>query len=232
MTALSAVGLNSGYGPTEIVHDVHMQISEGEIVCVLGRNGVGKTTLLKSILGLLKPARGEVTILGHRVDSWPTHRIVRLGVGYGPQELAIFRQLTVAENFALGRGAGDGSRRNLDAVLNALPALRARMHQHAGSLSGGEQKMLVFARALLGAPPLVILDEVVEGVQPLLVDRFREIGRQRNQERGTAFLIVEQNIGFALSLASRFIVMKAGRIVEEGTATDETMASIEQHLLL
>ncbi|TMD86141.1 MAG: ABC transporter ATP-binding protein [Chloroflexi bacterium] len=228
---LQASAIKAGYGPTLIVDDVSLRIEPGEIVCVLGRNGMGKTTLLKSLLGLIKRTGGTVQIAGRAVDGWPAHRIARLGVGYAPQERAVFHELTVGDNLRLCLSRGvDGSA--LASVLDTFPVLAGKLGQQAGSLSGGEQKILVLAEAILGSPGLVVLDEVVEGVQPSIVNRFIEVIRTVNQRSGSAFLIVEQNIGFALKLASRFLVMKGGRIVDEGPTQEGTRTAVERHFIL
>jgi ABC-type branched-subunit amino acid transport system ATPase component len=231
MSVLEATAISAGYGPTLIVNDVSVRIAAGEIVCLLGRNGMGKTTFLKSILGLAKRTTGSVIVAGRKVDNWPTHRIARLGVGYAPQERGVFHELTVADNLKLSLSRGL-DRSAVRSVLETLPVLVGKLGQRAGSLSGGEQKMLVFAEAILGQPNLVVLDEVVEGVQPSLVNRFVDVIREINQRDGSAFLIVEQNVGFALKVASRFMVMKGGRIVEEGPTHDGTRASVERHFIL
>src|SRR5438552_3685713 len=159
---LQASGIKAGYGPTRIVDDVSLRIESGETVCLLGRNGMGKTTLLKSVLGLIKRIGGSVEIAGRTVDDWPAHRIARLGVGYAPQDRAIFHELTVADNLrlCLSRGA-DG--KAIASVLDTFPVLAGKLGQRAGSLSGGEQKMLILAEAIHGSRRLVILDEAVEG---------------------------------------------------------------------
>ena len=228
---LQASGIRSGYGPTVIVEDVSLAIEPGEIVCLLGRNGMGKTTLLKSVLGLIQRTDGSVQIAGRTVDGWPAHRIARLGVGYAPQERAVFHELTVEDNLrlCLSRGADASA---LAPALDMFPVLGGKLGQRAGSLSGGEQKMLVLAEAILGSPGLVILDEVAEGVQPSVVNRFVEVIRMVNQRYNSAFLIVEQNIGFALKLASRFLVMKGGRIIDEGPTQEGTRAAVERHFIL
>lgn len=231
MTLLAATAIKAGYGPTLIVDDVSLRIEAGEMVCVLGRNGMGKTTLLKSILGLVKRSAGSVLIAGNKVDGWPTHRIARLGVGYAPQERAVFHELTVADNLKLCLSRGI-DKKAIAKLLDKFPTLATKLGQRAGSLSGGEQKMLVLAAAISGSPSLVVLDEVVEGVQPNLVSQFIEIIRGVNQRHGSAFLIVEQNIGFALKVASRFMIMKGGRIVEEGPTLDGTRATVERHFIL
>jgi branched-chain amino acid transport system ATP-binding protein len=231
MSLLEASGVKAGYGPTLIVNDISLRIDSGEMVCLLGRNGMGKTTLLKSVLGLIKRTGGSVHIAAQSVDDWPAHRIARLGVGYAPQERAVFHELTVADNLKLCLSRGiDG--KAISSVLDTFPTLATKLGQRAGSLSGGEQKMLVLAEAILGSPGLVVLDEVVEGVQPSLVSRFIDVIRGVNQRYGSAFLIVEQNIGFALKLASRFMVMSGGRIVEEGPTLDGTRAAVERHFIL
>jgi urea transport system ATP-binding protein len=231
MSLLEATSVQAGYGPTRIVDGVSLRIEQGEVVCLLGRNGMGKSTLLKSILGLIRRTAGSVLIAGHRVDDWPTHRIARLGVGYAAQERAVFHELTVADNLKLSQSRGV-DHKAIASVLETFPTLATKLNQRAGSLSGGEQKMLVLAEAIAGSPDLVFLDEVVEGVQPSLVSRFLEVIQAVNHRNGSALLIVEQNIGFALKLATRFMVMSGGRIVEEGSTSDGTRASVERHFIL
>lgn len=229
MSALSIDDLVAGYGSARILQGLTVEVEAGEALAVFGRNGVGKSTLLRSLLGFL-PSRGEVTLLGRRVTGWSTHRRIKLGVAYAQQERALFSDLSVHENLTFA--AHDlGSEHRLDELLGIFPRLRERAHQRAGTLSGGEQKMLLLVRALAASAPLVILDEIVEGVQPNLVHEFRAI-LERERERGTTLLLVEQNLDFALSLADRYLVMAGGRFVEEGDVTDESRGVLERHLTL
>lgn len=229
MSAVSIRDLVAGYGSTRILHGLTLEIASGEAVALFGRNGVGKSTLLRSVLGFL-PARGEVTLLGSRVTGWSTHRRIRLGVAYAPQERTLFAELTVRENLSFAmRGPRSASR--LAELLEIFPRLGERVQQRAGTLSGGERKMLLLVRALMVRAPLVILDEIVEGVQPNLVHEFRTI-LARERERGTTLVLVEQNLEFALPLADRYVVMAGGRFVDDGDVDDESRGVLQRHLTL
>lgn len=223
-------GLTAGYGRTEVVHDVALDVPAGAVTCLLGRNGAGKTTLVKAMLALLPDRRGDIRLLGTPVARCKPHQISRLGVGYAPQDAGVFRELTVRENLLVAR-RGRSIDEGLRAALGPYPTLGDRLDQVAGTLSGGEQKMLMLARALLGAPSLVILDEICEGVQPSVVERFAAvIGAAK--AGGVSFLIVEQHVAFALGVASTFAVMESGAIVERGAVDGTTAARIERHLVL
>jgi branched-chain amino acid transport system ATP-binding protein len=231
MTALSIQDLRAGYGPVDVVRDVYLEVAEGEVVALLGPNGVGKTTLLKAVTGVLPVRRGHVSIYKQQVESWPSHRIARRSVAYAPQDAAFFTELSVRENLALALTRG---LRLEDAVARAFslfPELKERQSQKAGTLSGGEQKMLIMGRALLNQPRLLLLDEITEGVQPSIVLR---IGKaiEAERARGAAILLVEQKVAFALRLASRYIVMRRGQVAATGPVTAETFAAIEKYMVL
>ncbi len=164
MSALKVSRLEAGYGPTRIVKGVTLEVGSGEVVCLVGRNGVGKSTLLKALLGLVRPTAGEVEVCGRTVAGWTTHRIVRLGVAYAPQERPIFADLTVADNLRLAWSVGQEDRTRLEELYQLFPMLGARRRQQAGSLSGGERKMLILAAELAPQPRFILLDEVAEGV--------------------------------------------------------------------
>ncbi len=209
------------YGPVEALHDVTLEVGEGQVVTLLGANGAGKTTTLKTISGLLRPRAGRVLLDGRDALAWKPHEIVRRGVAHVPEGRRVFTSLTVRENLDMGaytvrdaRVAAEG----LERVLALFPRLRERIAQPAGTLSGGEQQMLAIGRALMGRPRLLLLDEPSLGLAPLLVQEiFREIGRV-NREDGTTILLVEQNAHMALSLASRGYVLETGRVVLEDSA--------------
>jgi ABC-type branched-subunit amino acid transport system ATPase component len=229
-----AVGsLEGGYGTSPVLHGVTFHIQPGEIFAVLGKNGMGKTTLLKTIMGLLPPRRGQVELLGENVTGWPPFQITRLGVSYVPQEKSIFQDLTVEENLRLALREPSSFEERLVAVAGWFPFLTARRQQRAGTLSGGEQKMLLMARALLTRPRLVLIDEITEGLQPAVITRLQEILAQERGTRETTIVVVEQNVGFALALADQFAVLKVGTIVETGNSSDPgARKTIERHLAI
>lgn len=214
-------GLRAGYGSATIIDDLAVEVEPGATLCVLGRNGMGKTTLVKSLLGLVPGTAGSVRFDDCDVIGWPTHRIVRLGVGYAPQEENLFGELTVAENLDVGRPGGEMQRRRAE-VLDHFPVLSARLRQTAGTLSGGEQKMLVLARALIGTPRLVILDEISDGLQPAMVSAVGGLLRDVRAWGATTVIMVEQNVDLALGVADRLAVMKLGGLVYETAADNPT----------
>ena len=229
-----AVGsLEGGYGGSPVLQGVNFHIEPGEIFGILGKNGMGKTTLLKTIMGVLPVRCGQVEMLGENVTGWPAYRITRLGVSYVPQEKSIFQDLSVDENLRLALREPSSFEERLVAVVGRFPFLAERRQQRAGTLSGGEQKMLLIARALLTRPRLVLIDEITEGLQPAVIARFQEILAEEQRARGTSILLVEQNVGFALALADRYAVLKLGTIVETGYSSDAgARETIERHLVI
>jgi ABC-type branched-subunit amino acid transport system ATPase component len=229
-----AVGsLEGGYGSSPVLQGVNFHIEPGEIFGILGKNGMGKTTLLKTIMGLLPVRCGQVEMLGENVTGWPAYRITRLGVSYVPQEKSIFQDLSVDENLRLALRESSSFEERLVAVAGWFPFLGERRQQRAGTLSGGEQKMLLIARALLTRPRLVLIDEITEGLQPAVIARFQEILAEEQRARGTSILLVEQNVAFALALADRYAVLKLGTIVETGYSSDAgARETIERHLVI
>jgi branched-chain amino acid transport system ATP-binding protein len=194
-------------------------VGQGEVVVLLGRNGVGKSTTIKSIIGFTPPRQGQITLRGLDVTRLPSHRTAQLGVGLAPQGRAVFPTLTVRENITLAaRNAGKGGW-TLERVLDTFPPLKARLKNLGAHLSGGEQQMLALARALMTNPELLLLDEPSEGLAPLIV---AEIGRviDRLRQEGLSILLVEQNLALALGVADRVYVMNKGRIVFAGTPAD------------
>jgi branched-chain amino acid transport system ATP-binding protein len=231
--ALTVAGLEGGYGESPVLHGVSLDVRRGEIFAILGKNGMGKTTLLKTVMGLLPSRAGRVELLGEDVSGWPTYRITRLGVSYVPQEKSIFQDLSVEENLRLALRDSSGFADRLDIVADSFPVLKARHRQRAGTLSGGEQKMLLIGRALLSRPDVILVDEISEGLQPAMVTRFREVLARERLQRGVAVVLVEQNVGFALSLADRYAVLKVGAVVESGRAGDAgARERVERHLVL
>jgi branched-chain amino acid transport system ATP-binding protein len=211
---LEVVDLHVGYGAAAIVQGVSVDVPDGRIAAVLGRNGVGKTTLIRAIAGLTPPRRGRVLLDGRDITGAPPHAIARLGVGLVPQGRRVFPSLDVREHLAVGARAGDGRGWDAARVLALFPSLGARLHHRGGKLSGGEQGMLACGRALVGNPRILLMDEPSEGLAPLLVREFGRILVALKRE-GTAILLVEQNLAFALRVADHVYLMSKGRIVHE-----------------
>jgi branched-chain amino acid transport system ATP-binding protein len=212
--------LHARYGKSHVLHGVTLEVDRGEIVCLLGRNGVGKSTTLKSIMGLVRPSAGEVTFDGGSVAGLPPYRTARRGLGYVPEERRIFPTITVKENLLMGvRRATAGGGWTLERVYDFFPRLRERERQRAGTLSGGEQQMLTIARTLMGNPRLLLVDEPTEGLAPMIVEQVEQILTEVHRS-GTPILLVEQSIETALALAQRVYVMSKGQIVFRGRARE------------
>lgn len=221
MTVLRVSGLAASYGAVPVLTEVDLTLDKGEILVLLGRNGVGKTTLVRTIVGQLKPSRGRIEFDGRDITGQRPHRIARLGIGYVPQGRGIFPKLTVRENLLVGtRARRDGKAVIPGAVFDYFPVLRERLDQLGGTMSGGQQQMLAFGRALCSDPQLLLLDEPSEGIQPSIVQQLGRIIREIVENTGMSVLLVEQNIDLALGVGRRFLVMEKGAIVHEGTADE------------
>lgn len=217
---LTLRNIEAGYGPVTAVRGVSLEVPAGSIVALLGANGAGKTTVLKAISGVLKPFKGAIHLSGDRIDGLSPEAIVRRGLAHAPEGREIFPLLTVHENLLLGAcTVRDASLRgDLDAAYGYFPELRRRARDLAGQLSGGQQQMLSVARALMGRPQLLLLDEPSLGLSPRLTDEIFSIVTRINRERGTTVLLVEQNAAVALASAHYGYVMEVGRIVLEGAS--------------
>jgi branched-chain amino acid transport system ATP-binding protein len=232
---LTLADVHAYYGKSHVLQGVSMDIDGGELVAVLGRNGVGKTTLLKTIMGLVSARAGSVVFDGQELGHLPAHRIPRLGIGYVPQGRHIFPALTVRENLRIGLVKGDptdGYRDDGQAfaqVFDNFPILRARLDQLGGTLSGGEQQMLAISRALLGRPKLIMLDEPLEGLMPAMVTMVGETVR-RISAMGVSVLLVEQNVKIALGVAHRVYILQKGAVTFAGRALECTREVLLQHL--
>ncbi len=234
MTELLEIrGLNTYYSESHILRNVDLTVRGGEMVCLIGRNGVGKTTLLKSLIGLLRPRRGEIVFDGQGLDRHAPHQRARAGLGYVPQGREIIPQLTVEENLLLGMEAlpgGLGRNRRIDPLVYELfPILKEFLPRKGGDLSGGQQQQLAIARALLGKPKLLLLDEPTEGIQPNIVHDIEIAVRRIIAETGIGVLLVEQHLHFVRQ-ADRYYAMQRGGIVASGPTSDLSQSVVDQFL--
>ena len=225
-TALSISDLASGYGSATVLRGVSLSVTRGEIAAVLGRNGAGKTTLLKTIMGLVRREHGGIWVGGKRVDGMAANSIATSGVGYVPQGRAIFPSLSVLENLRVTQFAQGKNGERVDELIELLPALKPHLAARGGGLSGGQQQILALARALVGSPKVLLLDEPSEGIQPSILDTIVDVLQTLMKREAIAILLVEQNLDFAAALSKRAYVMEMGRIVRNIDG-DELSASRE-----
>jgi branched-chain amino acid transport system ATP-binding protein len=219
---LEATNINTFYGTSHILFDVSLQVAGGELVCLLGRNGAGKTTTLRSLMGLTPPKTGTVTFYGEEMTGWPPYKIAQKGMGYVPDNRLIFPDLTVRENLEVAKKGSEhfkGEPWTVDKIYEIFPKLKILEKNLGGYLSGGEQQMLTIGRTLMGNPELILLDEPVEGLAPLVVKDFAE-RMIRLKESGVTILFSEQNVRFSLSIADRAYVIDRGRIKYEGSIAE------------
>ena len=221
MTMLSVKGLRAGYGKIEVLHDVSIEVAQGQIVTLIGANGAGKTTLLKTVSGLIRPAAGTITFEGENLVRRPAHRIVQLGMSHVPEGRAILKRMTVIDNLRMGAYVRNESKiaDDIESVLARFPVLSERRLQAAGTLSGGEQQMLAIGRALVACPRLLLFDEPSLGLAPKIVSQIFLTLRELKNE-GKTILLVEQNARQALRVADHGYVLERGRIVYSGSGEE------------
>jgi branched-chain amino acid transport system ATP-binding protein len=217
---LSVDDIHTAYGLSRVLFGVSLEVNAGECVCLLGRNGVGKTTTMRSVMGLTPPASGRVVWKGQDIAGWPPHRIARAGIGFVPEDRRVFAELSVWENLDVAaQAARRPGRWNFETVYELFPVLRELRNRQGGFLSGGEQQMLTIGRTLMGNPELLLLDEPSEGLAPLVVETLRaKVGELRDQ--GMTILLAEQGVEFSLSLADRVYVLEKGAVRHAGPAAE------------
>jgi branched-chain amino acid transport system ATP-binding protein len=216
-------GIHTFYGKSHILHGVSLDVGRGEVVGLLGRNGVGKSTTLKTVMGLVRPSQGEIRYEGQAITGVAPHRLARIGIGYVPEDRRIFRLLTVMENLRTGldrHGVTESRKQTLlDKVYEYFPVLAERRGQAGGTLSGGEQQMLAIARAMMLEPKIILLDEPTEGLMPRMVSQIRNIIDALHRE-GVAILLVEQNVPLTLEASQRIYIMEKGVVRHHAPAAE------------
>lgn len=223
---LAIENLNAWYGESHVLHGIDLTVQQGEVVCLLGRNGAGRTSTLRSILGLTGQRTGSIRVNGREVIGMPTHEVAQLGIGYCPEERGIFASLTCEQNLMLPPKVGDGVALTLDEIYSMFPNLLERRNSPGGRLSGGEQQMLAIARILRTGASLLLLDEITEGLAPVIVQKLGQVV-QTLRDKGFTIVLVEQNFRFASKLADRNYVIEHGQVVKT-VARDELEANQEE----
>lgn len=221
--------LSAFYGRSRALQGVSMTVPSGAFYCVMGRNGVGKTTLMRAIIGLMDRCEGRLTLDGRDLAALPVHARARAGVGYVPQGRGILPDLTVRENLLIGALGGSGGPEIDDEVLTLFPILREFLDRRGGDLSGGQQQQLAIARALLTRPKVLLLDEPTEGVQPNIVELIEDVLMRLNRD-GMTILLVEQNVGFARRAGQHFAILERGAVAVEGPIAELTDEVVHRHM--
>jgi len=225
--------IDTFYGASHILHSLSLSMERGAIECILGRNGVGKTTLLRSVIGLTPPRRGAIIFKGNDITRMRVNRRARLGIGYVPQGREIFPDISVIDNLRLGLVArSDGMTRVPDEIFDFFPMLKQLADRQGGVLSGGEQQQLAIARALCSNPELLLLDEPTEGIQPSVVEEIERILRRIHQEKKLTILLVEQKLEFAKNVAQEFTIMVKGRVAREADIHSLTDDVVREYLTI
>lgn len=228
---LELKNVNQYYGGSHTLWDVALSVPKGSVTCLMGRNGMGKTTLLKSIMGLLPVSSGEIIYESQDLRRVPAEMRARLGIGYVPQGREIFSQLTVEENLRIGLPVRSDRKREIpEHIFQMFPVLKQMLRRRGGDLSGGQQQQLAIGRALVIEPRLLILDEPTEGIQPNIVHEIGDVILRLNREQGLTVLLVEQKLPFARRVASEFRILDKGRLVASGPIAELTDNLVRQHL--
>ncbi|MEY3015938.1 MAG: ABC transporter ATP-binding protein [Burkholderiaceae bacterium] len=223
---LEISNLNAWYGESHVLHGIDLSVAKGEVVCLLGRNGAGRTSTLRAVLGLTGNRTGSIKVNGQEVIGMPTHQVAQLGIGYCPEERGVFASLTCEQNLLLPPKVGEGTALSLDEIYEMFPNLLERRNSPGGRLSGGEQQMLAIARILRTGASLLLLDEITEGLAPVIVQKLGQVVAAL-RERGFTIVLVEQNFRFASKLADRNYVIEHGQVVKV-VARDELEASQDE----
>jgi urea transport system ATP-binding protein len=225
--------IDTFYGASHVLHSLSLSMERGAIECILGRNGVGKTTLLRSVIGLTPPRRGAIIFKGSDITRMRVNQRARLGIGYVPQGREIFPDISVIDNLRLGLVArSDSMTRVPDEIFDFFPMLKVLVDRPGGLLSGGEQQQLAIARALCGNPELLLLDEPTEGIQPSVVEEIERILRRIHQEKKVTILLVEQKLDFAKNVAQEFTIMVKGRVAREADIRSLTDEVVREYLTI
>jgi len=224
--------VSSYYGESIILRNISMKIEAGKVVCLLGRNGVGKTTFLKSIMGLVKTPRGSIKLEGEEIIKMPTYNRAIKGIGYVPQGRDIFPQLSVYENLLLGLERNRGRGTIDDSVYELFPVVKTMLGRKGGDLSGGQQQQLAIARALVSGPKLLLLDEPTEGIQPSIIQDIARVIRHLKEQRNMTMVIVEQYLEFVMEVADYFYLIDKGRIIMEGSTADTDPDAIQEKMAI
>jgi urea transport system ATP-binding protein len=230
---LAVKGLNQFYGSSHTLRDVSFEVRAGACTALLGRNGVGKTTLLKCLMGVLPIASGSVAFAGREIAALPPHARVQLGIGYVPQGREIFPRLTVEENLLMGLASKkNGAARDIAAeIFDMFPVLKAMLRRRGGDLSGGQQQMLAIGRALAMQPKLLILDEPTEGIQPSIIKEIERVVHALSQRGNMAILLVEQYFDFARELADEYLILRRGEVVKRGLGAEMNAEALRTYLV-
>ncbi|MHB8062739.1 MAG: urea ABC transporter ATP-binding subunit UrtE [Ruminiclostridium sp.] len=229
---LEIKAVNAFYGESIILRNISMKIDEGQVVCLLGRNGVGKTTFLKSIMGLVKTPSGSISLDGEELIKMPTYTRAKKGIGYVPQGRDIFPQLSVYENLLLGLERSKQENTIDESIYELFPIVKTMLSRKGGDLSGGQQQQLAIARALLSKPKLLLLDEPTEGIQPSIIQDIAKVIKKLKSQGNITMLIVEQYLEFVLQVADYFYLIDKGKIVMEGSTRDTDPSKIQEKMAI
>ena len=230
---LELTDVTVSYGQTPVLFGVNMAIEQGDIACLLGRNGVGKTTLLRSVIGLNKALSGSIIFDADDITKVPTFKRARYGISYIPQGREIIPYLSVLDNLKLGMSAGKKKFRKIpDEIFEFFPMLKQHLSRQGGLVSGGQQQQLAIARGLMSSPKIMLLDEPTEGIQPSIVQEIEETLKRINREKGITLIVVEQKVDFARQLAQKFFIMEKGMVVANGATSDLSDDLVHKYLAI